>query len=56
VRKNEIFVMGQNLPLRSVHAAGNWARETVRDRAMPALRASFYPLDRSQDVFSWDPV
>lgn len=21
-----------------------------------ALRASFYPLERSQDVFSWDPV
>ena len=23
---------------------------------MPALRAHFYPLDRSQDVFSWDPT
>ncbi len=23
---------------------------------MPALRASFFPLDRSADVFSWDPV
>ena len=23
---------------------------------IPALRAAFYPLERSQDVFSWDPV
>ena len=25
-------------------------------QAIPALRAHFYPLDRSQDVFSWDPL
>jgi len=56
VRKNEIFLMGQSRPLRSVHVAGDWTPETVRDRAIPALRPSFYPLDRSQDVFSWDPV
>jgi NAD(P)-dependent dehydrogenase (short-subunit alcohol dehydrogenase family) len=24
--------------------------------AMAALRAHFYPLDRSQDVLSWDPL
>lgn len=55
VRKNEIFLMGQSRPLRSVHTAGNWTPETVRDHAIPALRPSFYPLDRSQDVFTWDP-
>ncbi|MBM0206450.1 SDR family oxidoreductase [Micromonospora sp. STR1s_5] len=54
-RRNEIFLMGQSRPLRSIHTAGNWTPETVRDHAIPALRASFYPLDRSQDVFSWDP-
>jgi NAD(P)-dependent dehydrogenase (short-subunit alcohol dehydrogenase family) len=55
VRKNEIFLMGQSRPLRSVHTDGDWTPETVRDRAIPALAPSFYPLDRSQDVFSWDP-
>lgn len=55
VRKNEILLMGQSRPLRSVHAAEDWTPETVRDRAIPALRGSFYPLDRSQDVFAWDP-
>jgi NAD(P)-dependent dehydrogenase (short-subunit alcohol dehydrogenase family) len=23
---------------------------------MPALRRSFFPLDRTQDVFTWDPL
>jgi hypothetical protein len=55
VRKNEIFLMGQSRPMRSVHSAGDWTPETVRDRAIPALTPSFYPLDRSQDVFTWDP-
>jgi len=56
VRANEIFLMSQNRPLRSVHRAEGWTPETVAAHAIPALRAHFYPLDRSQDVFSWDPL
>ena len=56
VRANEIFLFGQNRPLRSVHRAEGWTPETVAAHAIPALRAQFYALDRSQDVFSWDPV
>src|SRR4051812_12988141 len=56
VRANEIFLMSQNRPLRSVHRDGGWTPEAVASLAMPALRAGFYPLERSQDVFSWDPV
>ena len=56
VRANEIFLMSQNRPLRSVHRAEGWTPETVASHAIPALRAGFYALDRSQDVFSWDPV
>lgn len=55
VRKNEIMLMGQSRPVRAIHSAEEWTPESVRDRAIPALRASFYPLDRSQDVFAWDP-
>lgn len=55
VRKNEIFLLSQNRPIRSVHTAEDWTPETVRDHAIPALRSSFFPLDRSQDVFTWDP-
>jgi NAD(P)-dependent dehydrogenase (short-subunit alcohol dehydrogenase family) len=56
VRANEIFLMSQSRPLRSVHRAEGWTPETVASQAIPALRAHFYPLDRSQDVFSWDPL
>jgi NAD(P)-dependent dehydrogenase (short-subunit alcohol dehydrogenase family) len=56
VRANEIFLMSQSRPLRSVHRAEGWSAETVAAHAIPALRAHFYPLDRSQDVFSWDPL
>ena len=56
VRANEIFLMGQSRPLRSVHRAEGWTPETVAAHAMPALEASFYALDRSADVFCWDPI
>jgi NAD(P)-dependent dehydrogenase (short-subunit alcohol dehydrogenase family) len=56
VRANEIFLMSQSRPLRSVHADGGWSVESIHERAIPAMKANFYPLDRSQDVFSWDPV
>src|SRR5919109_1706074 len=56
VRANEIFLFSQNRPLRSVHREGGWSAEAIATHAIPALRAHFYALDRSQDVFSWDPV
>jgi NAD(P)-dependent dehydrogenase (short-subunit alcohol dehydrogenase family) len=56
VRANEIFLMGQSRPLKSVHRAEGWTPESVASHAIPALRAAFYPLDRTQDVFSWDPL
>lgn len=56
VRANEIFIMSQSRPLRSVHADGGWSIESIAKRAIPAMKANFYPLERSQDVFSWDPV
>jgi NAD(P)-dependent dehydrogenase (short-subunit alcohol dehydrogenase family) len=56
VRANEIFVMSQSRPLRSVHRAEGWTAQTIASHAIPALRPNFYPLDRSQDVFSWDPL
>jgi NAD(P)-dependent dehydrogenase (short-subunit alcohol dehydrogenase family) len=56
VRANEIFLFSQNRPLRSVQRSDGWTPETIADHAMPALKAHFYGLDRSQDVFTWDPV
>jgi NAD(P)-dependent dehydrogenase (short-subunit alcohol dehydrogenase family) len=56
VRANEIFLMSQSRPLRSVHRAEGWTAETIAAHAIPSLKNHFYPLHRSQDVFSWDPL
>ncbi|WP_028221764.1 SDR family NAD(P)-dependent oxidoreductase [Paraburkholderia oxyphila] len=56
VRNNEIFLMSQPRPVRSVHRGEGWTPETIAQHAMPALRGSFHELDVSADVFSWDPV
>jgi NAD(P)-dependent dehydrogenase (short-subunit alcohol dehydrogenase family) len=56
VRNNEIFLMSQPRPVRSVHRSQGWSPATVASHALPALKAMFYPLDRSADVFSWDPI
>ena len=55
-RYNEIFLMSQSRPLRSVHRAEGWTPALIAEHAAPALRPSLLPLDRSQDVFGWDPV
>jgi len=56
VRKNEIFLMSQPRPIRSIHSGEGWTPQTIAEHAMPALQESFFPLDRTQDVFTWDPV
>ena len=56
VRNNEIFLISQPRPVRSVHRSEGWSPATVVSHALPTLKAMFYPLDRSGDVFCWDPV
>lgn len=56
VRANEIFLFSQPRPVRSVHNAEGWTPEKIANQAIPAMRAQFTPLERSQDVFSWDPL
>ncbi|MHB2167985.1 SDR family oxidoreductase [Alsobacter sp. R-9] len=56
VRGNEIFLMSQPRPLRSVHRSEGWTPETLRDHALPALKTSFVPVEMSREVFSWTPV
>jgi NAD(P)-dependent dehydrogenase (short-subunit alcohol dehydrogenase family) len=56
VRNNEIFLISQPRPIRSVHRSEGWSPETVATHALPALKAQYFDLDRSGDVFSWDPV
>lgn len=55
-RKNEIFLMSQSRPLRGIHRSEGWTPESIAEHAVPALKSSFYALDRNQDVFSWEAV
>ena len=56
VRNNEIFLMSQSRPLRGLHEGAGWTPESVVEHAFPAMQSQFYPLDRSADIFSWDPA
>ena len=56
VRRNEIFVMSQSRPVCSVHHSEGWDCARIAVHAVPALKRAFVPLERSGDVFSWDPV
>lgn len=56
VRNNEIFLMSQPMPVRSIHRADGWTPETIAELLPGAMGPSFSPLQRSTDVFSWDPI
>jgi NAD(P)-dependent dehydrogenase (short-subunit alcohol dehydrogenase family) len=55
-RMNEIFLASQSRPIRGVHRSDGWTPQAIADHALPALRPSFFALERNQDVFSWDPI
>lgn len=56
VRKNEIFLFSAPRPVRSVHRSEGWTAATIASDLLPALKPSMHPLQRSADVFCWDPV
>lgn len=56
MRNNEVFLMSQSRPLRSLQRTDGWSAGDFEAHMLPALRSSFYPLDQSIDVFSWDPA
>jgi NAD(P)-dependent dehydrogenase (short-subunit alcohol dehydrogenase family) len=56
VRNNEIYLFNQNRPIRTLHRSDGWTPEKLAAQLKGAFAASFTPLDRSSDVFSWDPI
>ncbi|MBI4275108.1 MAG: SDR family oxidoreductase [Rhizobiales bacterium] len=56
VRNNEIFLFSQPRPIRTLHRSEGWTVEALDAQLKGAFAASFTPLERSSDVFSWDPV
>ena len=49
-------VQPESRPLRSVHRGEGWTPQTIAEHGMPALKSSFYKLDRSADIFPWDAI
>jgi NAD(P)-dependent dehydrogenase (short-subunit alcohol dehydrogenase family) len=56
VRNNEIYLFSQSRPIRTAHCGEGWTPQAVLDTALPMMTPGFFPLDRSGDVFTWDPV
>ena len=38
------------------HKDGGWTPQALADTMLPAFKSALYPLDRSQDVFNWEPL
>lgn len=56
VRGNEIYLFSQPRPIRTAQSADGWTPEAIIDSVLPAFEASYYELQRSSEVFTWDPV
>lgn len=56
VRNNEIFLFNHTRPIRFAHTSEGWTPDSVLERVIPAFSSDFFPLERSGDVFSWDPM
>src|SRR6266403_4522119 len=45
VRKNEIFLISQPRPIRSIHRGEGWSAQTLSEQMLPAFKSSLYPLE-----------
>ena len=56
VRNNEVYLFNQPRPIRSLHRSDGWTPQKLDEQLKGAFGPSLTPLERSGDVFSWDPV
>jgi hypothetical protein len=56
VRNNEVYLFSQPRPIRTLHRSDGWTPQTLDEQLKGAFGPSLTPLERSGDVFSWDPV
>jgi NAD(P)-dependent dehydrogenase (short-subunit alcohol dehydrogenase family) len=56
VRNNEIYLFNQPRPIKTIHRADGWTPEKLAAELKSAFAPSFTPLERSEDVFNWDPI
>ncbi len=56
VRNNEIYLFNQPRPVRTIHRSDGWTPEKLQAELKDAFAGSFTPLERSEQVFNWDPI
>ncbi|MDI3469310.1 MAG: Dehydrogenases with different specificities (related to short-chain alcohol dehydrogenases) [Pseudolabrys sp.] len=56
VRNNEVFLFSQPRPIRVIHRSEGWTPAALDEQLKGAFGPSLTPLDRSGDVFAWDPI
>jgi NAD(P)-dependent dehydrogenase (short-subunit alcohol dehydrogenase family) len=56
VRNNEIYLFNQPRPIKTIHRANGWTPEELATELKTAFAPAFTPLERSEEVFNWDPI
>jgi NAD(P)-dependent dehydrogenase (short-subunit alcohol dehydrogenase family) len=55
-RGSEVMLLSQPRPVRSMARPDGWTPESILEHAFPAFSSTLVPLERSADVFCWDPI
>lgn len=55
-RRNEVYLVSQPRPIRTLHRDGGWTPRMLAEQMLPAFGPDLYPLAVSSDVFGWDPI
>jgi hypothetical protein len=55
VRNNEIFLFSQPRPIGTLHEPNGWSPGDIAAKFDAAFKDKLTALDRSGDVFNWDP-
>jgi NAD(P)-dependent dehydrogenase (short-subunit alcohol dehydrogenase family) len=56
VRGNEVMLMSQPRPIKTMTRPDGWTAESLALQFAPAIRSSLVPLETSPQLFSYDPV
>ena len=56
VRNNEVYLFNQPRPVRTIHRSDGWTPEKLAAQLKDAFSGTLTPLERSEDVFDWDPI
>src|ERR1700689_4419579 len=56
VRGNEVYLYNQPRPIRIMARPDGWTPEKLAAQWLPAVEKAFTPLERTRDVYPWDPI